>query len=239
MAFIPRCWSRVLLALVLVSSAWAQTKKPTPPNVVVITIDTLRADHLGCYGYKQIKTPIIDALAREGIRFERAFTPVPITLPSHTVIFTGTYPTLNGMHDFSGNRLGSEPPTLAAILKAHGYTTGAVVGSAVLDSRFGLNRGFDFYYDHFEFNRLQESNLDQMERPANVVADQTLEWLGKNYQKQFFLWMHFYDPHHPYQPPEPFKHEYEAHPYDGEIAFADSQVGRLITFLKELSLIHI
>jgi arylsulfatase A-like enzyme/cytochrome c-type biogenesis protein CcmH/NrfG len=236
MAFIPRCWSGVLLGLALVNYACAQSKVPSTPNVVVITIDTLRADHLGCYGYKQIKTPIIDTLAREGVRFERAFTPVPITLPSHTVIFTGTYPTLNGMHDFSGNRLGSEPPTLAAILKEHGYTTGAVVGSAVLDSRFGLNRGFDFYYDHFDFNRLQESNLDEMERPANVVANQTLEWLSKNYQKHFFLWMHLYDPHFPYQPPEPFKDEYKAHPYDGEIAFADSQVGRLISFLKEKGL---
>src|SRR5512133_1957852 len=178
MAFIPRCWSGVLLGLALVNYACAQSTVPSTPNVVIITIDTLRADHLGCYGYKQIRTPNIDALARDSLQFDRAFTPVPITLPSHTVIFTGTYPTLNGMHDFSGNRLGSEPPTLAAILKEHGYTTGAVVGSAVLDSRFGLNRGFDFYYDDFDFNRLQESNLDEMERPANLVADQTLEWLS-------------------------------------------------------------
>src|SRR5689334_25013965 len=115
MAFIPRCWSRVFLALVLVSSASGQTKKPTPPNVVIITIDTLRADHLGCYGYKEIHTPNIDALAAEGVRFDKAFTPVPITLPSHTVIFTGTYPMLNGMHDFSANRLGAQPPTLASV----------------------------------------------------------------------------------------------------------------------------
>jgi choline-sulfatase len=236
MAFIPRCWSAVLLGFVLASFAWAQSKQPAQPNVVVITIDTLRADHLGCYGYKQIRTPNIDALAHEGIRFERAFTPVPITLPSHTVIFTGTYPTLNGMHDFSGNKLGAEPPTLAAILKAHGYTTGAVVASGVLDSRFGLNRGFDFYYDHFDFNRLQESNLDEMERPGNVVADQILEWLNNNYHKQFFLWMHLYDPHFPYQPPEPYRAEYKSHPYDGEIAFADAQVGRLLTFLKQKGL---
>jgi arylsulfatase A-like enzyme/Flp pilus assembly protein TadD len=236
MAFIPRCWSTILLGLLLVSSGWAQSRKPRPLNVVIITIDTLRADHLGCYGYKQIRTPNIDALARDSARFERAFTPVPITLPSHTVIFTGTYPTLNGMHDFSGNKLGSEPPTLAGVLKEHGYTTGAVIGSAVLDSRFGLNRGFDFYYDHFEFNRLQESNLDEMERPGNIVADQTLDWLAKNYQKPFFLWMHLYDPHYPYQPPEPFQDEYKAHPYDGEIAFADSQVGRLLNFLKQKGL---
>src|SRR5204863_1971875 len=169
----------------------------TPANVVFITIDTLRPDHLGCYGDKQIRTPNIDALAADGIRFERAYTSVPVTLPSHTVIFTGTYPIYSGMHYFSANKLNPAQPTLASVLKEHGYVTGAVVASAVLDSRFGLNRGFDFYYDHFEFNRLQESNLDEMERPANVVADQALEWLSKNYPKHFFLWMHLYDPHYP------------------------------------------
>jgi arylsulfatase A-like enzyme/Flp pilus assembly protein TadD len=170
------------------------------------------------------------------VKFVRAFTPVPITLPSHSVIFTGTYPTRNGMHDFSGNKLGAQPPTLASTLKEHGYVTGGVVGSAVLDSRFGLNRGFDFYYDHFEFNRLQESNLDEMERPGNVVADQALHWLNQNYEKPFFLWMHLYDPHYPYNPPAPYREEYKSHPYDGEIAFADAQVGRLIQFLKSKNL---
>jgi len=206
------------------------------PNVVVITVDTLRADHLGCYGYKQIHTPNIDSLTVGGVRFQRAYTSVPVTLPSHTTIFTGTYPTFSGMHDFAGNKLSDSQATLASVLKNHGYATGAVVASAVLDSRFGLNRGFDFYYDHFDFNRLQEANLDQMERPGNVVADVTLDWLSKNYQKKFFLWMHLYDPHYPYQPPEPYSTEYKEHPYDGEIAFADEQVGRLIRFLKEKGL---
>jgi arylsulfatase A-like enzyme/Flp pilus assembly protein TadD len=200
--------------------------------VVFITIDTLRADHLGCYGYKQVRTPNIDALAADSVRFERAYTPVPVTLPAHTAIFTGTYPTLSGMHDFSGNKLSASQPTLASVLKAQGYATGAVVGSAVLDSRFGLNRGFDFYYDHFDFNRLQESNLEEMERPGNVVADVTLDWLAKNYKSSFFLWMHLYDPHYPYRPPAPYSEEYKDRPYDGEIAFADVQVGRLISFLK-------
>ncbi|HET7440633.1 MAG TPA: sulfatase-like hydrolase/transferase, partial [Terriglobales bacterium] len=166
--------------------------KPSP-NVVVITIDTLRADHLGCYGYKQIKTPNVDALAVNGTRFDHAYTPVPVTLPAHTVIFTGTYPMLSGIHDFSANKLNPEQPTLASVLREHGYTTGAVIGSAVLDSRFGLNHGFDFYYDHFDFSRLEESNLDEMERSGNLVADQTLEWLSKNLSKKLFLWMHLYD----------------------------------------------
>jgi len=210
---------------------------PNPaPNVVFITIDTLRADHLGCYGYKRIHTPNLDALAATGTRFERAYTPVPVTLPAHTVIFTGTYPMFNGMHDFSGNKLGPSTITLASLLKDQGYATGAVVGSAVLDSRFGLNRGFDFYYDHFDFNRLQESNIDEMDRPGNLVADAALDWLSKNYQHKFFLWMHLYDPHHPYEPPPPYNTEYKDHLYDGEIAFADAQVGRLLNFLKQKGL---
>ncbi|MFY9562226.1 MAG: sulfatase-like hydrolase/transferase [Terriglobales bacterium] len=215
------------------AQATAQTPEKSAPNVVLITIDTLRADHVGCYGYQQIKTPNIDGLAADGARFERAYTPVPVTLPSHAAMLTGTYPMLSGMHDFSGNRLSPQQPTLATVLKQAGYATGAVIASAVLDSRFGLNQGFDFYYDHFDFSRLEEANLDEMERPGNVVADQALEWLGKNSQKKFFLWMHLYDPHYPYRPPEPYSREYADRLYDGEIAFADEQVGRLLRFLKE------
>src|SRR5207253_4223372 len=226
----------LLFPAICVSASLGTSSSGTAPNVVVITIDTLRPDHLGCYGYKQIRTPNIDALAADGARFERAYAAVPGTLPSHTVIFTGTYPIHSGMHDFAANVLNPDQPTLASVLKEHGYTSGAVIGSALLDSRFGLNHGFDFYYDHFDFSRLQESNLDEMERPGNVVADVTLDWLAKNYQKKFFLWMHLYDPHYPYRPPAPYSQEYESHPYDGEIAFADAQVGRLLRFLKEKGL---
>ena len=227
----------ILIGLAALQAA-AQTPPKPAPNVVLITIDTLRPDHVGCYGYKQIKTPNIDALATDGTRFDRAFAVVPVTLPSHTSILTGTYPMFSGMHDFSGNKLSPLQPTLASILKQAGYRTGAVIAAAVLDSRFGLNQGFDFYYDHFDFNRLDEANLDEMERPGNLVADVALNWLEKdertkNSQRKFFLWMHLYDPHAPYHPPEPYAREYAAHPYDGEIAFADEQVGRLVRFLKE------
>src|SRR6266478_5343247 len=232
----PLIFKSALLAG-LFAIGYAALAAPTAsPNVVFITIDTLRPDHLGCYSDKQIGTPNIDTLAADGTRFERAYTAVPVTLPSHTVIFTGTYPTYSGMHDFAANKLNPTQPTLASVLKKHGYVTGAVGASAVLDSRFGLNRGFDFYYDHFDFNRLQESNIDEMERPGNVVADVTLDWLSKNYQKKFFLWMHLYDPHYPYRPPAPYSEEYKDRPYDGEIAFADAQVGRLIRFLKDKNL---
>ena len=229
-------WFQTSVRVPVIFGASRASSGRTEPNVVFISIDTLRADHLGCYGYKAIRTPNLDSLAADGVRFERAYSAVPVTLPSHTVMFTGTYPTLNGMHDFSGNKLGANQTTLAAVLKDAGYATGAVLGSAVLDSRFGLNRGFDFYYDHFDFSRLQESNLDEMERPGNVVADTALDWLAKNSDKKFFLWMHLYDPHYPYRPPEPFATEYRDRPYDGEIAFADTQVGRLIGFLKQKGL---
>ena len=233
---LSRCFIVLLVVGFLVWMPAASAASNSGPNVIVVTVDTLRADHLGCYGYKKIRTPNIDALAADGARFERAYTAVPVTLPSHTVMFTGTYPMLNGMHDFAANKLGSTQPTLASVLKENGYATAAVIGSAVLDSRFGLNRGFDFYYDHFDFNRLQESNLEEMERPGNLVADVTLDWLSKNYAKRFFLWMHLYDPHYPYRPPAPYDAEYKDRPYDGEIAFADAQVGRLVRFLKSKGL---
>ena len=241
----PPAFRRLIVILIGIAALQAAAQTPPKPalNVVLITIDTLRADHVGCYGYKQIKTPNIDSLAADGVRFERAFAVVPVTLPSHTSMLTGTYPMLSGMHDFSGNKLSPAQPTLASLLKQAGYQTGAVIAAAVLDSRFGLNQGFDFYYDHFDFNRLDEANLDEMERPGNVVADVALNWLekewlekdvlAKNSQKKFFLWMHLYDPHFPYHPPEPYSREYAAQPYDGEIAFADEQVGRLLRFLKE------
>jgi arylsulfatase A-like enzyme/Flp pilus assembly protein TadD len=203
-----------------------------PPNVVFITIDTVRADHLGCYGYKLIETPHLDALATAGMRFANAYTPVPITLPAHSVMLTGTYPMRTGMHDFSGNRLNSSQPTLATLLHARGYATGAVVGSAVLDSRFGLNRGFDFYYDHFDFSRLDERNIDAMMRPGNEVVDHALSWLEGNHRKPFLLWVHLYDAHYPYNPPPPYRQKYRTHPYDGSIAFVDAQVGRVVAYLK-------
>jgi arylsulfatase A-like enzyme/cytochrome c-type biogenesis protein CcmH/NrfG len=230
-----------LFLLPTTSLGWTSGKKaPTRaglrPNLLLITVDTLRPDHIGCYGYGTAQTPNIDSLAKDGIRFDQAYTPVPITLPSHTVMLTGTYPMVSGMHDFSGNNLNPAQPTLATVLRAQGYDTGAVIAAAVLDRRFGLNRGFDFYYDHFDFSRLAETNLDLMERPANQVIDETLKWLVKPRKKPFFLWVHLYDPHYPYKPPAPFDEKYKSNLYDGEIAFADSQLGRLLSYLKQHAL---
>jgi arylsulfatase A-like enzyme/Flp pilus assembly protein TadD len=203
------------------------------PNLVVVTIDTLRADHLACYGYDRIKTPNVDQLARTGVRFANAFTPVPITLPAHTALLTGQYPMATGIRDFSGNKLASGAMTLARVLHGHGYSTAAFIGSAALDSRFGLNQGFDTYYDHFNLGHSREIHLDEIERRGDQVVDLALKWLESHRQEPFFIWVHLYDPHAPYDPPEPYARLYRRHLYDGEIAFADAQVGRLFAYLKQ------
>ena len=206
-----------------------------PPNLVVITIDTLRPDHLECYGYKSIKTPRIDGLAADGVLIEKAYTPIPLTLPSHASILTGTYPLFHGVRDFTGFTLSKDRKTLATMLRATGYSTGAVVGSAVLESRWGLNQGFDFYYDNFSYSATQ--NWQPIaERTGDIVVREALAWLDKNKGKPFFLWAHLFDPHDPYKPPPPYDRQYAAHPYDGEIAFTDEMVGRVLDYLKQNNL---
>ena len=232
MASLSRCFRPFLTALALSTALFAAPQKP-PANVILVTIDTLRPDHLGCYGYRNVETPNIDALAAGGVLFQHAFSAVPVTLPSHASILTGTYPMYSGMHDFSGNKLNPKQPTLASVLHDHGYATGAVIGAAVLDSRFGLDHGFDLYYDHFQVRPGFEEDLDHTERPGNEVMDLALDWLGKNRRHPFFIWIHLYDPHHPYRPPSPYAEKYKDHLYDGEIAFADAQLGRLLAFLKQ------
>lgn len=208
----------------------------TKSNVIFITIDTLRADHLGCYGYRQIQTPNIDALSRSAVRFSHAYTPVPITLPAHAAIFTGSFPMATGMHDSTGNTLPSSVVTLAKVLRDQGYATAAFLGSAVLDSRFGLNQGFDTYFDHFDLSRLDGTNRSLMERRGDAVMDASLDWLKRNRHQPFLLWVHLYDPHYPYNPPAPYAAAYRTHPYDGEIAFDDAQLARLLSFLKKAAL---
>ena len=205
----------------------------TKSNVIIITIDTVRADHLGCYGYGLIQTPNIDALARSSVRFSHAFTTVPLTLPAHASLFTGSFPMATGVHDFATNTLPSSAVTLAKVLHQNGYATGAFLGSPVLDSRYGLNQGFETYFDHFDFNHLDEAKADIVKRPGDMVVDEALRWLKQGSRRPFFLWVHLYDAHYPYKPPEPYASRYKARPYDGGIAFVDAQVGRLVSFLKE------
>jgi len=221
--------------LLCVCAATGSSKLPaadSKPNVIIITIDTLRADHLGCYGYRQIQTPNIDALARSAVRFTHAYTPVPITLPAHTALFTGSFPMATGVHDYAVNKVPASAVTLAKVLRQNGYATGAFIGAPVLDSHYGLNQGFETYFDHFDFTHLDEAKADQVKRRGNVVINEALGWLKRNPRQPFLLWVHLYDPHYPYTPPEPYASRYKTRPYDGEIAFADAQVGRLISFLR-------
>jgi len=208
----------------------------TRPSVLLVTLDTVRADHLGCYGYASASTPNIDQLARRGVRFTQAFTPVPITLPAHTALLTGAFPLSTGVHDFSGNRVPTSVVTLAKVLRDAGYQTAAFIGAPVLDSRFGLNRGFDTYYDHFDLRAGEEVHLDAVKRPGDQVVNEALKWLGRAGQRPLFCWVHLYDAHAPYEPPEPYASRYRTRPYDGEIAFADTQVGRLLAALSQRGL---
>ena len=213
----------------------AQTAPPAP-NVLLIIVDTLRADRLGCYGDKDIETPTIDVLADDGILFEQAIAQVPLTWPSHAAIFTGTYPFHNGVQDFTGQPLSQEFRTLAEGLKAHGYSTGAVVSSFVLDRSWGLARGFDFYHDAFSGMAFVHSDLALVQRRAEQSVDQALAWLEGGRQRPFFLFLHLFDPHSPYDPPEPFRSRYRQRPYDGEVAYADQQLGRVLQWLKQKGL---
>jgi arylsulfatase A-like enzyme len=207
-------------------------------NVILITIDTLRADHLGCYGYKSVETPNIDRLAEKGTRFVYAYAQVPFTLPSHASLFTSTYPMWNGVRDSAGPPLPEENLTLAEVLKQNGYATAAFTAAFVVDSFFQLNQGFDTYYDNFppRDSSLAPGEESGLQRRADEVLAPALGWLDKTAEKKFFTWLHFYDPHHPYDPPEPYRSQNRGRPYDGEIAYVDSVIGKLFRFLSERGL---
>jgi len=198
------------------------------PSVLLITLDTTRADRLGCYGHAAAQTPALDSLAASGVRFNQAFCQVPLTLPSHTSILTGTYPASNGVRVNGTNALGEGIPTLAEVFHRKGYRTGAFVAAAVLDDAFGLARGFDDYDDQLTS---YTSNGKHAERRGDVVCDAALKWLSESGDAPFFAWVHFFDAHDPYAPPEPFLSNV-SDPYDGEIAFVDSQVRRLLDWLE-------
>ncbi|HKS96198.1 MAG TPA: sulfatase-like hydrolase/transferase [Terriglobia bacterium] len=230
----------VLLLGLWTSTSFAQSNSGRPADrtpVLLITIDTLRADHLGCYGYTRVRTPAIDALAAQGTRFENDLAQVPITLPSHTVILTGTYPMYNGEHDFTSPSLPARVGLLSEAFERHGYDTAAFVSSFVLNSSFGLNRGFQTYDDHFGPHKFEITNPGNIERRAGETVGDLLAWFkdhkaDRPAAKPFFVWLHLYDPHRPYNPPEPFHTQYASHPYDGEIAYTDSQLKRLFEALR-------
>jgi arylsulfatase A-like enzyme/Flp pilus assembly protein TadD len=201
-------------------------------NVVVVTMDTTRADRLGCYGFSRIETPHLDALARQGVVFENATATAPLTFPSHSSMFTGLIPPHHGARDNGGFFLDDARTTLAERLKAAGYATGAFIGAWVLESRWGLAQGFDEYSDRFELSKYKVISLGTVQKTGDEVMDGALQWLDSVRQRRFFAWVHLYDPHAPYEPPEPFASRYRGQPYLGEIAYTDKVVGRLTSWLE-------
>ena len=202
-------------------------------NVLMITLDTTRADRLGCYGHEGAATPHLDNLARDGVLFADAVTVAPVTLPSHSSIFTGLYPPNHGVRDNGEFKLADEHVTLAEILQGTGYETAAFVSAFVLDARFGLDQGFDVYDDAQELRDSATLAETVIERSASSVTDAAVGWLeGRRGDRPFFAWVHYFDPHQPYQAPEPFASGLAGLPYDAEIAYMDSQIGRLLAALE-------
>jgi choline-sulfatase len=218
------------------SAAAARTEAAGGPlNLLLVTLDTVRSDHLGCYGDAAAETPHLDALARQGLRFARATSPVPLTLPSHTTILTGLLPPHHGTRNNGTAPLAAGIPTLATVLAGAGYRNAAFVAAFVLDHRFGLNRGFAVYDDEIE-RPADASWLLEAQRPGDQVVDRALGWLAAADPRPFFLWVHLYDAHAPYNPPSPYRERHPGRPYDGAIAFDDAQVGRLLAALASRGL---
>ena len=223
--------------LVSARPRWVRRFLPpqTPRNLLVVSLDTLRADHLGCYGYAGAGTPRLDALARSGLRFETATTVVPLTLPAHSSLLTGTFPAWHGVRDNGGFYLGDEQETLAEVLRGRGFRTGGFVGAFVLDRRWGIGQGFDRYFDDFDLDAFANAaSMDAIQRPGAEVVAAALDWLRADRDRPFFAWVHLYDPHTPYDAPEPFRSRFPSSlvgAYDAEIASTDAQVGRLVDAL--------
>ncbi len=204
-------------------------------NLLLVSIDTLRADRVGCYGYASAETPVLDELARRGVRCVQAITSMPLTLPGHASMLTGLNPQhhearLNGMF-----AVPDHVQTLAEILRKRGYRTAAVISAFVLDRRFGLAQGFEHYGDDLTTDGRMHA-FGHRERSAEEVNHHVLAWLAKHGKERFFLWVHYFDPHFPYVPPEPFADRHKARPYDGEIAYADAQLGRLLAAVDGLGI---
>jgi arylsulfatase A-like enzyme/tetratricopeptide (TPR) repeat protein len=207
------------------------------PNVLLITLDTTRADHLPLYGYAAVSTPNLDDLGRKGVVFEQCATATPLTLPAHCSIMTGYYPSYHGVRVNGNNALRDDQTTLAEVFSASGYKTAAFIAAFVLDGRWGLKQGFEYYDDQFDLKKYKQLDLGTVQRRGDEVVNSAIGWLDENKDQPFFAWVHLYDPHLPYEPPEPYFSQYNYFPpaslYDGEIAFMDEQIGRLCSWLKE------
>ena len=205
-------------------------------NLVVVTLDTTRADRIGCYGAKDVATPHLDALAARGVRFEAAVSPMPLTLPAHATLFTSLLPGAHGVRDNGGYKLSPDIVTLAEALKERGFATGGFVSAFVLDHRWGIAQGFDRYLDDFDLKSQERLAMGEIQRPGSETVDAAVQWIDQNRAKRFFAWVHLYEPHAPYEPPEPYKARYAGRPYDGEIAYTDDLVGRVLGEVERLGL---
>jgi arylsulfatase A-like enzyme/Tfp pilus assembly protein PilF len=209
--------------------------RPSPPDVLLVSIDTLRADHLGCYGDRHADTPRIDALASRGLRYADAVTVAPLTLPAHSSLMTGRFPAHHGVRDNGGFYLGDAEVTLAEVLRGRGYRTGGFVSAFVLDARWGISQGFDRYFDDFDLTRYEGKGMDAVQRRGDETVEKALAWLAEDHKTPWFAWVHLYDPHAPYAAPEEYAARFPATAagaYDAEIAWTDTLVGRLLEGLS-------
>jgi arylsulfatase A-like enzyme/tetratricopeptide (TPR) repeat protein len=235
-AALPAASGALLLALGGCAPGSAPPAQPKARHLVLVTIDTLRADRVGCYG-SDVATPHLDAIAREGAMAPQAMAHVSLTRPSHTSLFTGLLPSQHGIRDNVSPSLPPQVPTLAPMLKAAGFRTAGFVSSIVLSRQSGLDRGFDVYSDRFQADADDARFLNSLQKRGDVTLAEALEWLEKAPKaERLFLWLHLYDPHDPYEPPEPYASRYPGRPYEGEIAWSDELVGRLDAALLRLGL---
>ena len=205
--------------------------------IILISVDTLRADHLSSYGYSRLNTPRIDSLAKGGTLFSQASAQIPLTLPSHTSLLTSTFPFSNGVRD-NGEQVGANLTTLASILKSRGYRTAAFVGGFVLDRRFGLDRGFDTYDSPFKVEGEQGTDSADLKRPAEEVTASAIRWMDGNAAQPFFVFVHLFDLHTPYILPAAVKAKFPDRGYDGALSYVDENVGRLLGFLEKKGLLQ-
>ncbi|MBK8232390.1 MAG: sulfatase-like hydrolase/transferase [Candidatus Eisenbacteria bacterium] len=218
---------------------WTSATAPSGErwNVLLLTLDTTRADRLKCYGWTQESSPNLDAMASEGVLFERARAATPVTLPSHTSILTGLYPFQHGVRNNGTYVVPEDDTTLAELFKQQGYDTGAILAAFPVAEQFGLSQGFDHYDDRFPLSS-QRRESDTAQRIAGDVTRLSLEWIDGRGGKPFFLWAHFFDPHFPHAPPEPFRSRFASDPYVGEIAYMDAEIGNLMAGLKSRGLLE-
>ncbi|MCP5047914.1 MAG: sulfatase-like hydrolase/transferase [bacterium] len=227
----------VVFYLIFGTTSGVSKKKLNDLNVILITLDTLRADYISAYHKGKADTPNIDRVADEGVRFERCISQTPLTLPSHTSILSGSYPLFHQIRDNGGFLVPESLEMVSEVVQKKNFSTSAFIASYVLHSKWGINQGFDTYSDDFDLTKFKKVSLGIIQKRADEVLGNAKTWLRnhkqRNGDKKFFTWVHLYDPHTPYDPPSPFKEKYPRRPYRGEVEYLDHQLGLFFDFLKQ------